>query len=70
LQGITDDRLSDIQNDLETIKAQLRKRQPSPSILAETFGSLRNVAEGIFAGAVTSPVVGWVQDLGRALGVA
>ncbi len=55
--------------DLATIRAQLSKSSPSPTILTEATKSLRNVAEGILAGAVTNRTMQLATDLLRALGL-
>jgi hypothetical protein len=59
----------ELKADLATVKAQLSKSSPSHSILAEATKSLRNVAEGILAGAMTNRTVQLATDLLRALGL-
>ncbi len=60
---------AEIRSDLATIKAQLAKASPSRQILAEAGKSLRNLTEGIVAGAMTSRVIEAAAVLGRALGL-
>lgn len=59
----------ELRADLATIKAQLSKSSPSQSILAEATKSLRSVAEGILAGAMTNRTIQFATDLLRALGI-
>jgi hypothetical protein len=66
---IPDDKLLDIKDHIDTIKHQLAKSTPSQLILAEAFKSLRNMIEGIAAGAMTSPMVEATLNLGRCLGL-
>ena len=62
--------LAGIRADLDTIKAQLRKPEPSQSILVETGKSLRSVIEGAAAGAAAPQLTAAMLFLGRALGLA
>jgi hypothetical protein len=62
------DTLADIQADIETIRAQLAKATPSPSIVREAARSLRSIVEGIAAGVLTSPVAEAAEKLFRVLG--
>lgn len=59
----------ELRADLATIKAQLSKSSPSPTILTEAAKSFRNVAEGIVAGAMTNRTMQLATDLLRALGL-
>ena len=61
--------IAELRADLATIKAQLLKSSPSHSILAESTKSVRNVAEGILASAMTNSTVQLASDLLRALGL-
>jgi hypothetical protein len=55
--------------DIATIKAQLSKPSPSVSILHEAGKSVRNVVEGVVAGALTSPLLHTAIALGLTLGL-
>jgi hypothetical protein len=59
----------ELRADLAAIRAQLSKSSPSHSILTESTRSVRNVAEGILAGAMTNRTVQLAADLLRALGL-
>jgi hypothetical protein len=57
--------------DLDSIRAQLRKPSPSVVVAQEAARSLRNMAEGAFAGALVSAphVIPIVHQLTKALGL-
>lgn len=67
------EKLSDLQNDLTTIKAQLAKATPLHSIVCEGVRSIRNVVEGAIGGMLTpgiAPVINAaLVALGKATGV-
>jgi hypothetical protein len=67
--GISSACRDDVQSDLDTIKAQLTKREPSRSITAEAAKSIRNVVEGISAGMLTPPAMAAAAALWTALGI-
>lgn len=62
---------NELQPDLDTIRAQLQKPAPNNVILGEASKSLRNISEGMVAGAVMSApaVLHWVQALASAIGL-
>jgi hypothetical protein len=60
--------IEELQADLATIKVQLQKAQPNSTILTEAVRSVRNVTEGIVAGAMTNRTVQLATDLLRSLG--
>jgi hypothetical protein len=66
--GLPADKLSDLQNDIDTIKAQLAKATPSLSIVSEATHSVRNVVEGAIGGMLTPAVTAAVVALGKATG--
>lgn len=68
--SITRDQRAEIMGDLATIKAQLTKPSPSRTIIAESAKTLRNIAEGIFAGSLTQPAIDAAHILLKALGLA
>jgi hypothetical protein len=59
----------EIQGDLDTIKAQLAKCEPSRSIVAEAAKSLRNIFEDVVAGALTPKEIAAAAALWTALGM-
>lgn len=59
----------DMAADIATIKAQLSKQAPSIKILHETAKSLRNIAEQIVAGVLTSESVQALAAFGVAIGL-
>ena len=61
--------LASISADLDTIKAQLRKPEPSTSVLVEAGRSLRTIAEGAAAGVLGSKLTTALVALGHALGL-
>jgi hypothetical protein len=62
------EKLSDLQSDLTTIKAQLAKATPSHSIVSEAARSIRNVLEGAIGGTLTPAITAGVMALGKATG--
>jgi hypothetical protein len=66
--GLPADKLSDLHNDLATIKAQLAKTTPSHSILGEAAHSIRNITERTIEEALSPTVTGAIMELGKALG--
>jgi len=61
--------VQDLRIDLDAIKSQLSKSTPNNAIVIEAGRSIRNIAEGILAGAMTDRSVRLVTDLMRALGI-
>jgi hypothetical protein len=59
------DKLSDLQNDIDTIKAQLAKTTPSHSIVGEAARSIRNVIEGAMKDAITPLITGALLAIGQ-----
>lgn len=59
----------DIDSDLATIKAQLRKPTPGIGILQEAVRSVRNVTEGVLGGLLTPHAVTALAILSQALGL-
>jgi hypothetical protein len=67
--SLTHEARSELEADVATLKAQLDKATPSPSILHETGRSLRNLVEGTVAGLLTAPATQAAQSLFRAIGL-
>lgn len=67
--GLPEHEVEDIRADIATIKAQLAKAQPSATIVGEAGKSLRNIAEGIAGGLLTSPLVTAAAGLSKAIGI-
>jgi hypothetical protein len=63
------DKLTDLQANLDTVRAQLAKPAPSLSIIQEAGRSVRNLIEGVMAGMLTGPAMTYAQYLIRALGL-
>jgi hypothetical protein len=61
--------LTEIKAELHTIRAQLSKALPSPSIIQESGRTLRNVIEGIGAGILTPGVAAAASALWSAFGL-
>lgn len=61
--------LAEFRAELETIKAQLGKAQPSISILREAGQSLRTITESVAANTLTAPVTAGAIAVMRALGL-
>lgn len=59
----------EILGDIATIKAQLTKPKPTAAIINESLKTIRNVAEGLVAGAITQPTINAAQAVLRALGL-
>jgi hypothetical protein len=59
---------SDIQSDLETIKAQFAKSTPSHPIIREATRSIRGVFEGVIADMVSPAATAAVMALGKVTG--
>jgi len=62
------DALATIQADLDTIKAQLSKPEPSQPIIAEAAKSLRGITEGVTAGLITPGVHAAITQIGKLIG--
>jgi hypothetical protein len=60
---------AELRADLETIKAQLRKMQPSTSVLLEAGRSMRTITENLTANVLATPVTAGVLALLKALGL-
>jgi hypothetical protein len=60
--------LSDIRNDVATIKAQLSKSKPSHPIIHESVRSIRSVFEGVIADVTTPAATAAVFELGKITG--
>ena len=61
--------VANLKAEVATIRAQLSKSTPNQTILAEAGRSLRSIAEGVFAGAITNRTVQLAADLARGLGL-
>jgi hypothetical protein len=61
--------VAELKGDIATIRAQLSKASPMPSILQEAGRSMRNVVEGIAAGLFTPEVLAAAPALWAALGL-
>ena len=66
--NLTAEKLSDLQSDLDTIKAQLAKTAPSHSIVREAARSVRTIVEGAVGGMLTPSIVTAIVALGKATG--
>ncbi len=64
---INQDTMASVQGDIDTIKAQLAKPNPSESIILEAGRSLKNVVENVIAGVLTPPVSNAAAALWAAL---
>jgi hypothetical protein len=60
--------LGDIQNDVDTIKLQLKKNNPSKSIIAEATGSLRRIIEGGIGGVLATQLTPLLPAILTAVG--
>lgn len=72
LEGIAlDDKTrQEIQDDLATVRSQLRREKPSVSLLKSVGESLKSILEGIAAGVLTEPAITAGAALLTALGVS
>lgn len=59
---------ADIEADIATLRAQLRKSNRSPAIVRQVFQSVRSVVEGVGAGLATPAVAAAIAALASALG--
>jgi hypothetical protein len=66
---IEDAQRKEILGDISTMKAQLEKAAPSPTVLQEVGRSIRNVTEGALGGALSPPLIAAAQTLWSALGL-
>jgi len=60
---------NDVETDIATIEAQLKKEQPDTSTLQAAGRSLRNVIEGAAGGALAAPLAHAMEALSLALGI-
>ncbi len=58
----------ELQADINTLKAQLSKEKPSPTILNEALSSARNVAEGAMSGVAAQTVIALLARAGSSIG--
>jgi hypothetical protein len=66
--GLPVDKLSELQSDITTIKAQLTKSAPPHSILGDAARSIQNVFEGATKEALTPVITNAITALGKATG--
>lgn len=66
---LADEVRGELEGDLATIKAQLRKSSPSAAILREAGRSVRSITEGVLAGVFTPQGVVAIAMLANALGI-
>ncbi len=62
-------KLTDIQTDIETIKLQLNKPEPSEIIINETIKSLKNIIEGGLGGVLANQLTPLIPPILTAIGL-
>lgn len=67
--SISREKESEIAGDIATIKAQLSKPKPSSDIINESLKTVRNIVEGVVAGAMTQPIIEAATAVLKTLGM-
>jgi len=62
------DQVIELRAELETLKAQLKKKSPSDTIISETLRSIRSITEGLAGNALAIQLAPLVASLRTALG--